>query len=315
MNSIAGEGLDILMGTFNGEKYLTEQIASLQAQTHANWKLYIRDDGSSDSTPEMLQQAAQHDDRIVIIKDCLGNLGFNANYQCLLKHSKSQFVMFCDQDDQWTKHKISSTLNCMNTHRAIMGNAPTLVHCDSMIVDDSMEVIANRFIGSRGRLTGLPSVLMANPAQGATIMINRPLVELLVLWSPRLPYDYKAALVAEATGYRVFLPEAMLLYRQHDLNAIGASTHRDIRLPRPKHIFSGTLRLGITAAPEIQKTLLEVRDHWHPEVRHVLRAHMNFAKEGFSLRKLFWFLTRRYGFYRRSDYLYSILHCLGFKVA
>lgn len=302
------------MGTFNGEKYLNEQIASLQAQTYEEWILYIRDDGSSDTTPEILHQVAKGDDRIIIVKDRLGNLGFNANYHFLLKTAKSPLVMFCDQDDQWSKHKISRTLNCMNEQHAMKGNAPTLVHCESAVVDDGMAVLANRFVGNRGTLRGLPSVLMANPAQGATVMINRPLVDLLVRSPPRLPYDYKAALLAEATGYRIFLPEAMLLYRQHDLNAIGASSHRDMNLPRPKRTFSGTLRLGIEAAPEIETTLLEVKDHWHPGVEQVLRSHMKFTEHGFSLKKLTWFLTHRYGFYRRSDYLYSILHCLGFKV-
>jgi len=114
--------IDILMATYNGEKYIENQILSLQQQTHKNWILYIRDDGSTDSTLEILENFSKNDNRIKIIKDSLGcNLGAGKNFLTLTKYSLSEYVIFCDQDDIWFERKLELLLKFMlekilNTH-------------------------------------------------------------------------------------------------------------------------------------------------------------------------------------------------------
>ena len=73
--------IDILMATYNGEKYLAEQIDSIISQTYKNWNLLIRDDGSSDSTFKILLEYEKKDDRIKIVKDEKGNLGIAKNFE------------------------------------------------------------------------------------------------------------------------------------------------------------------------------------------------------------------------------------------
>ena len=86
--------IDILMATYNGEKYIENQILSLQQQTHKNWILYIRDDGSTDSTLEILENFSKNDNRIKIIKDSLGcNLGAGKNFLTLTRYSLSEYVI------------------------------------------------------------------------------------------------------------------------------------------------------------------------------------------------------------------------------
>ncbi len=76
--------VDILMASFNGQDYIQEQIDSITNQTYGNWRLYIRDDGSTDGTLTLCNKAAQSDERICVINDKIDNLGFNRNYFRLL---------------------------------------------------------------------------------------------------------------------------------------------------------------------------------------------------------------------------------------
>ncbi|MHB9334492.1 glycosyltransferase, partial [Fusobacterium polymorphum] len=98
--------IEILMATYNGEKYVGEQIDSIIHQTYKNWKLLIRDDNSTDKTLEILKEYEKKDKRIKIIEDKKGNLGFVKNFEELLNNSKEDWVMFSDQDDYWLENKI-----------------------------------------------------------------------------------------------------------------------------------------------------------------------------------------------------------------
>ena len=82
--------IDILMATYNGEKYLFEQIDSIITQTYQRWNLLIRDDGSTDRTMEIIENYQKKDARIKILKDNKGNLGIVKNFEELLKISKAK---------------------------------------------------------------------------------------------------------------------------------------------------------------------------------------------------------------------------------
>jgi glycosyltransferase, group 2 family len=73
------ETIEILMATYNGEEYISEQIDSIIDQTYKNWKLLIRDDGSKDRTLEILKEYEKRDERINVLRDNKGNLGFLKN--------------------------------------------------------------------------------------------------------------------------------------------------------------------------------------------------------------------------------------------
>ena len=96
------EKVAILMSTYNGEKYLTEQIESIQKQTNNNWHLYIRDDGSTDKTPIILSDFAKYDKRITFFnREHICNLGVVKSFMNLLANIDADFYMFSDQDDVW----------------------------------------------------------------------------------------------------------------------------------------------------------------------------------------------------------------------
>ena len=127
--------IEILMATYNGEKYISEQINSIINQTYKNWKLLIRDDGSKDETLEILKEYEKKDKRINILRDTKGNLGFVKNFEELLKNSSEEFIMFSDQDDYWLENKIELYINELIKLSEIERKNPLLLHSNSFLCD------------------------------------------------------------------------------------------------------------------------------------------------------------------------------------
>ena len=144
--------IEILLATYNGEKYLNEQIDSIINQTYTNWKLLIRDDGSEDRTLEILKEYEKKDRRISILKDSKGNLGFVKNFEELLKNSSEEFIMFSDQDDYWLENKLEIYINELNKLSKEEIEEPLLLHSNSFVCDDNLEIIKEKFIISKEAL-------------------------------------------------------------------------------------------------------------------------------------------------------------------
>ncbi|MEO8296717.1 MAG: glycosyltransferase family 2 protein [Burkholderiales bacterium] len=302
------------MGTYNGARYVEEQIRSIQAQTYPHWTLWIRDDGSRDGTPALLRTLAAADTRLRIVEDTLGNLGFNNNFHHLLSQSTAGYTLFADQDDVWHTQKIEKTLNAMLAQEREHPGAPVLVHCDAIVADSDLRPIQPFFVARRAVHRGLATALFANPTQGATMMVNGPLRELIARARPTVHYDYQAALIAEATGYRCFLKESLLHYRQHAANALGALSRKtadDAAATPSVGMVSDTFQLGLTYEPQLKATLESVRDCWHPGVDALLARHARYVYHSPSLFNLLWALKTRYTFFRRRDHLDALLFAVG----
>lgn len=115
--------IEILLATYNGEKYLEEQIESIINQDYKEWNLTIRDDNSSDKTKEMIEEYSKKYSNIKIIKDKNGNLGYKKNFEELLKRATGDIIFLCDQDDIWYKNKISVCLKYLQDYKLIHHNA------------------------------------------------------------------------------------------------------------------------------------------------------------------------------------------------
>src|SRR5690554_3666064 len=100
----------IVMATYNGEKYLEEQIDSILSSTYKDFKLYIVDDGSRDSTMEILNRyQKQYPDKIHVKRNET-NMGVTLNFLNAISRTRSEYIMLYDQDDVWKKDKIAKTL-------------------------------------------------------------------------------------------------------------------------------------------------------------------------------------------------------------
>ena len=218
--------IEILLATYNGEKYVGEQIDSIINQTYNNWELLIRDDNSKDRTLEILKEYEKKDKRIKVIEDKKGNLGFVKNFEELLNNSKEDWVMFSDQDDYWLENKIEKYVAILNTSSEDILKKPMLIHSNSFICDDNLEIIKDEFINSKiANKYNEDDFYFAYFVQGSTVLINRAIIDLALPFSKNVTvHDRYFHLLAEFFGKRIFINESLIKYRQHSNNKIGAKT-------------------------------------------------------------------------------------------
>ncbi len=213
--------VDILMATYNGEKYIKEQIDSIIDQTYQNWKLIIRDDCSNDQTRTIIDEYLKLDNRIRLIEDNKKNLGFVKNFEQLLKHSKADYIMFADQDDFWDKTKIEKLYNVIIKENK---EIPLLVHCNSSVCNSRLKIIKKKFIKSLENKTN--TFLFSFIVQGASIIINNKMKEVCIPFLDEVYlHDRYLHLLAELFGKRYFLDESLMYYRQHGNNQIGSKSN------------------------------------------------------------------------------------------
>ena len=218
--------IEILLATYNGEKYVGEQIDSIINQTYRNWILLIRDDNSKDNTLKILKEYEKKDNRIKVIEEKKGNLGFVKNFEELLKNSKEDWVMFSDQDDYWLENKIEKYVAILNTSSEDILKKPMLIHSNSFICDDNLEIIKDEFINSKiANKYNEDDFYFAYFVQGSTVLINRTIIDLALPFSKNVTvHDRYFHLLAEFLGKRIFINESLIKYRQHSNNKIGAKT-------------------------------------------------------------------------------------------
>src|SRR4030043_545994 len=180
--------IDILLTTYNGEKYLSQQIDSIIAQPCKDWQLLVRDDLSTDNTVNIIKNhTRRYPDKIRLIEDNK-HLGLVRNFEALLKSAQSEYIMFCDQDDVWLPNKVELTLNAMKEAEQTWPNTPLLVHTDLKVVDETLTPITESF----WRLHGispesdcrLKKIIYRNIVTGCTAMINKKAKEISMPFPP-----------------------------------------------------------------------------------------------------------------------------------
>ena len=218
----------ILLSTYNGSKYLREQLDSLLAQSYSNIEIIARDDGSSD---EMLQILRSYNIQFMPIVENLGAKGsFSTLLDFALSHTQADYFMFCDQDDVWNSDKVEKTLAKMKSMEKEFGNFPLLVHTDLEIVDVSLKTIEPSMWAYEYNFpykNSLSRLLMQNTVTGCTVMINRALAKkCLNIPDTAVMHDWWVGLVASHFGKIGYVEEATIKYRQHGKNSIGVSAFK-----------------------------------------------------------------------------------------
>jgi glycosyltransferase involved in cell wall biosynthesis len=221
--------IDILLATYNGGRYLKEQLDSLLRQTEQDFCVLIQDDGSRDDTPEILKDYAEaHPEKIRLVAGAAHEKSPKGNFMSLLCESTSEYVMFSDQDDVWDEDKIELTIRTMLDGERKHGEAcPLLVHTDLRVSDADLRTIAPSFWRYQ-KLDGDPKlsrVLAQNSITGCTMMVNRTLAELLIKAPAEymLMHDWWAALCAASMGHILKVDKPTICYRQHGKNQLGAT--------------------------------------------------------------------------------------------
>ena len=230
----------ILLPTFNGEKYLEEQLDSLLAQSYKNLVVVLRDDGSRDGTLDIIHSHLDRfPDTFHWIENKGRNLGASGSFSFLmqyaLEHKKELglekvYMMFCDQDDIWAENKVELQMQCMLEAEADHENIPVLIHSDLKVVSDSRGRIADSFMNYQGLEAArnrFRHILLCNIVTGCTALINESLsARSLPIPPEAIMHDWWLALAASAFGKLVLIDKPLVEYRQHASNTLGAVEYR-----------------------------------------------------------------------------------------
>lgn len=215
--------VDILLATYNGEKYLKEQIESILAQTHTDFRLIVSDDGSEDNTRRILADYKSLDSRIELHFQ-KKNQGYIKNFEFLLQQVKSEYFMLCDQDDVWETEKVRISLDTLKRENAV------LVFCDLLVVGENLEIINRSFWKTISidkkvkKFEDYRLVYLNNCVTGCTILSESKYIEKVLPFPSDswIAHDYWMTLVLSQYGKLYGIKTPLIKYRQHSNNQIGA---------------------------------------------------------------------------------------------
>jgi rhamnosyltransferase len=291
----------ILMSTYNGGRFVRDQIDSIQKQTFQDWHLLIRDDGSSDDTVAIIREMQANDARITLINQPGDtNLGVIQSFYTLLKHEAADYYFFSDQDDFWVPEKLQLQLDEAQKYDPRM---PLMIYTDLKVVDQDLKVIHESMIKvqSDHANTELVQELTENTVTGGVSLINHALAE---LWEHNpetdiLMHDWYLALLATATGKLIYLPTPTELYRQHDANVLGARTlsKRVKKWLQPHLLFKAYWNL-IMRSQEQAKPLLKL-DQVSNQDKDMIQAFVTIMDQPLAERRR---ILNHYGFRKNRTF-------------
>ncbi|MDN4547982.1 glycosyltransferase family 2 protein [Pseudomonas sp. C32] len=233
----------ILLSTYNGEDFLSEQLDSLTQQTHTDWSVYASDDGSSDATLNILQSYRERIgiNRMHILKG--PQHGFAANFLSMLRREEIQasYFAFCDQDDVWGPERLEAGIRWM---QQLPVERPMLYCSRTLLIDAQGSPI-----GASPLFVKPPcfeNALVQSIAGGNTMLLNGAARDLLKQTPPDtkiISHDWWAYILVSGCGGAVaYNKEPTVHYRLHGKNIIGSKSELQDRLSRVRKMLHGTFR-------------------------------------------------------------------------
>lgn len=297
--------IDVLLATYNGARYLPELLASLEHQTHSDWRLIVRDDGSTDGTLAVIEAwARQKGDSVRVLHDGVRGLGACANFAALLEASDAPYFMFCDQDDIWLPEKMSALLHSIRQVELRRGaETPVLAHSDLMLVDDSLSPLHKSFwnyqrVFNAFALDRSRQLILSNYVTGCASIGNAALRRAAQpIPTEAIMHDWWLALVSANLGEVVENHQRTVLYRQHGSNALGAKpwslsgvAARFVQNPfaaaeRTRSIIQRTQRQAAVFCEMFENRL-------DPEILELFHEYARLHDQPFWRRKTFFFSRR-----------------------
>jgi glycosyltransferase involved in cell wall biosynthesis len=210
------------MATYNGEKYIGEQLDSILIQLSEDDEVVISDDSSTDRTVAIIKEF--RDARIVLFE----NQKFSSpvfNFENSLSYAKGDIIILSDQDDIWKADKIAVLTLYFNKFDLILS--------DAEVVDKYCNIIEDSFYSKNGSKKGLVKNIIKNSYLGCTMAFNRNILEKALPFPRDLPmHDWWIGLVGELYGETYFIKNKLISYRRHDNNASTTSEKSEYSFTR-----------------------------------------------------------------------------------
>ena len=216
--------VDILLATYNGEKYIKEQVESILNQTYENIQIIISDDCSTDKTRQVLKEYENNEKIKIFYQE--KNLGYVKNFEFLLKQVESNLYMLSDQDDVWKKEKVEKSVEKIENEKL------DLVFGDLEVVDENLNTLYksyNRYMHLIHKIKKYQKdyrlQYLYNCMTGCTIISRNNWIDNVLPFPTNSKYmihDYWLGLVIALNGKVGYIEEPYILYRQHGKNQVGS---------------------------------------------------------------------------------------------
>lgn len=197
------------MTTYNGEKFLKEQLNSIINQTYKNLEIIVVDDNSTDKTWQLLQEYSQKDQRIKIFKNNT-NLGFIKNFEKAIKLCSGEYIALSDQDDIWKLNKIEVYIDNIGEN--------LLIYSDAVLIDRDGNKLGKQLVRPSSRLckgSCNKAFFLVNFTSGNTMMFKKKLIEHILPMPESIFHDIWIGFVASTLGSITYTDEALTYYRRY----------------------------------------------------------------------------------------------------
>lgn len=228
--------ISVCMTTYNGEKYLAEQIESILKNLTPKDELIISDDGSKDQTLKIINNYQKNDSRIRLVKG--PHKGLVKNFENAIRCSKGEYIFLSDQDDIWSSNKVTAVMKCFKTT-----NATLIVH-DCQIIDENQNIIAPSFFKLRSSRPGVIHNLIKNSYIGCCMAFKRELINVALPIPSKVHWhDEWLGLVNDKIFNKTFfLPKILFSYRRHGDNVSSMHHSSIINMIKSRYIFYAELQ-------------------------------------------------------------------------
>lgn len=205
--------ISVCMATYNGEKFIREQIDSILPQLDDSDELIISDDGSSDSTLDII--ASYHDDRIKVLQN-KGRHGFTWNFENALRAAKGDFIFLSDQDDVWESNKVSCVLQALKSY--------ALVIHDAKLIDSEGNSLGKTYYSTLHKGTGFFKNLWKTRWLGCCMAFRKEVIDYsLPFPSHIVAHDYWIGMLGMSKFSYCFMQDVLISYRRHGNNVSPSS--------------------------------------------------------------------------------------------
>jgi len=202
--------ISVAMATYNGEKYIMEQLESILPQLSQNDEIVISDDGSTDKTIDIIKKI--DDKRIKVIKG--PRRGVKQNFANSISNCKGKYIFLSDQDDIWMPNKVEEVLKCFEETGAMC-----VIHDCDVVNGDNTEILIDSFFNYRGSKSGIFHNIVKNGYIGCCMAINIDAREYILPISNKVEmHDQWVGIICEKHGKSIFLNKKLIHYRRHNEN-------------------------------------------------------------------------------------------------
>jgi len=206
--------VSICMATYNGARFIADQLRSILCQLQDDDEVVVSDDGSTDDTLAIIRAFA--DPRIIILERT-GSKSPADNFGYALAHARNGLIFLSDQDDLWLEHKVATVTQLLQTY--------DLVVTDCTLIDGDGLLRAPSFFEQHGSRAGFWANLVRNSYLGCCMAFRRSLLEKALPIPPHVPmHDIWLGMLAEWYGHPCFHPEQLVAYRRHDATVSTAGS-------------------------------------------------------------------------------------------